>query len=197
VALCCRARVSAPRCVASPSRTQPLPIGPPRRRAPLLAAAPRIARAHRLPCRSPARHARATCAARRCPSNPDPPHTCCAGSRGVTVRPVPLRSYPTPTRHRADPPPSFFPRRSAPERVQKRWPSSCSPLCSAFLPRAQAHRRLPRPPLTRSIGLRRQDRNGPRHISDRRHRCPPPPPTVRPNHPPRGRGALTEKLAAG
>jgi hypothetical protein len=90
------------------------------------------------------------------------------------ARPSPLLSYPHAAPSR--PPPSFFPRRSAPERVQKRWPSSCSPLCSAFLPRAQAHRRLPRPPLTRSIGLRRQDRNGPRHISDRRHRCPPPPP---------------------
>jgi hypothetical protein len=71
---------------------------------------------------------RVMCAARRCLSGLELPRQCHAGSCGATPRPLPLRSSPTSTWHRAGTPlPAFFPLPRA-ERIQKCRPPSRSPL---------------------------------------------------------------------
>jgi hypothetical protein len=54
---------------------------------------PLFAHARHLPCSQRARRGRAMCAARRCPSGPEPPRPCRAGSRGTAPWPLPLRSF--------------------------------------------------------------------------------------------------------
>jgi hypothetical protein len=118
---------AAPRCPAH-SCSLPHPAtatGPPRRRAPLVIRRAHVTRAHRLPCSQRARHpllserlgaaAPVPCRLMRC---------------RTSAAPSPLLSCP----HTApSQPPSFFPRRSMPENIQKRRLPSCSPLRSASL----------------------------------------------------------------
>jgi hypothetical protein len=107
LALCCWAHVSASRHAASPSHTQLLLTRLHYRQVPPVSRCAHVAHACRLPCSQRAHHARATCAARCCPSGPEPPHPCRASSRGAAPLPPPLSApSPTPTRHRVDPHPS-------------------------------------------------------------------------------------------
>jgi hypothetical protein len=76
--------------------------------------------------------------ARRCPSGPEPPRPCCAGSRSAVPRPLPLLSSPAPTRHQAGPPALFLP--VAPLNRHKKASLNAVPRFAVFPSQAPVHR---------------------------------------------------------
>jgi hypothetical protein len=124
------------------------------------------------------RRARATWAARPCPSGPEAPRPCHADSRGATPRPLPLRSSPAPMWHQAGPPALFLP--TAPLNRHKKASPDDVPRFTVFLSQAPVHRTssptsfpsMPHPPTAtescRTVPVSAQTASPPAFIGERR-----------------------------